>query len=139
LGRKSQKGESDFFEFHSILCLDTPTVCYFRSSVCDHLWHRHKLSYVCSNQLAGCRLVSLMLFRNLRFKFSGLLLPLLGFMCGCFSSILLRQTPEDVTAIAIETGVQNTGIAIMLLKVRICGIIGTYLPLRSPSRVPTRM
>jgi predicted Na+-dependent transporter len=39
-------------------------------------------------------------------------------MCGCFSAILLRQKPEDVTAIAIETGVQNTGIAIMLLKVR---------------------
>uniref|UniRef100_A0A915DF08 Sodium/bile acid cotransporter n=1 Tax=Ditylenchus dipsaci TaxID=166011 RepID=A0A915DF08_9BILA len=39
------------------------------------------------------------------------------FMFGCFSSILMRQKPEDVTAIAIETGVQNTGIAIMLLKV----------------------
>jgi len=38
-------------------------------------------------------------------------------MFGCMTSILLRQRPEDVTAIAIETGVQNTGIAIMLLKV----------------------
>jgi sodium/bile acid cotransporter 3/5 len=49
--------------------------------------------------------------------FSGLLLPWFGFMCGCFCAILLRQEPPDVTAIAIETGVQNTGIAIMLLKV----------------------
>lgn len=40
-------------------------------------------------------------------------------MFGCFTAILTRQKPEDVTAIAIETGVQNTGIAIMLLKVRI--------------------
>ncbi|KAI6191826.1 hypothetical protein M3Y97_00269900 [Aphelenchoides bicaudatus] len=52
---------------------------------------------------------------------SGLLLPLFGFMCGCFSSILLRQPPENVTAIAIETGVQNTGIAIMVLKVSFSG------------------
>lgn len=56
-------------------------------------------------------------FPRVQLLFSGLLLPLLGFMCGCFSAILLRQKPEDVTAIAIETGVQNTGIAIMLLKV----------------------
>ncbi|CAD5229169.1 unnamed protein product [Bursaphelenchus okinawaensis] len=47
---------------------------------------------------------------------SGLLLPWCGFMFGCFTAIFLRQKPEDVTAIAIETGVQNTGIAIMLLK-----------------------
>lgn len=45
------------------------------------------------------------------------MLPWCGFMFGCFTAILLRQKPEDVTAIAIETGVQNTGIAIMLLKV----------------------
>jgi len=47
---------------------------------------------------------------------AGLLLPWCGFMFGCFTSILLRQDPKDVTAIAIETGIQNTGIAIMLLK-----------------------
>jgi len=52
---------------------------------------------------------------------AGLLLPWFGFMLGCFSAILLGQTPEDVTAIAIETGVQNTGIAIMLLKISFSG------------------
>uniref|UniRef100_A0A1I8A3R0 Sodium Bile acid symporter family n=1 Tax=Steinernema glaseri TaxID=37863 RepID=A0A1I8A3R0_9BILA len=46
----------------------------------------------------------------------GLLLPWCGFMFGCFTSIVLRQPPANVTAIAIETGIQNTGIAIMLLK-----------------------
>ncbi|KAK0403191.1 hypothetical protein QR680_016771 [Steinernema hermaphroditum] len=46
----------------------------------------------------------------------GLLLPWCGFMFGCFTSILLRQPPANVTAIAIETGIQNTGIAILLLK-----------------------
>lgn len=45
-----------------------------------------------------------------------LLLPWCGFSIGCFSAILLRQPPSTVTAIAIETGIQNTGIAIMLLK-----------------------
>lgn len=47
-------------------------------------------------------------------------------MFGCMMSILLRQKPEDVTAIAIETGVQNTGIAIMLLKV----VLALERPLR---------
>uniref|UniRef100_A0A914XKY4 Solute carrier family 10 member 6 n=1 Tax=Plectus sambesii TaxID=2011161 RepID=A0A914XKY4_9BILA len=46
---------------------------------------------------------------------SGLMLPWCGFMFGCFTSILLRQSPQNVTAIAVETGIQNTGIAIMLL------------------------
>lgn len=48
---------------------------------------------------------------------SGFLLPFGGFMFGCLTSIILGQNPKDVTAIAIETGVQNTGIAIMILKV----------------------
>uniref|UniRef100_A0AC34G916 PIN-like protein n=1 Tax=Panagrolaimus sp. ES5 TaxID=591445 RepID=A0AC34G916_9BILA len=37
-------------------------------------------------------------------------------MFGCFSALIFGQKPANVTAIAIETGVQNTGIAIMLLK-----------------------
>jgi len=48
--------------------------------------------------------------------FAGLLLPWCGFAFGCFLSVILRQPPPNVTAIAIETGIQNTGIAIMLLK-----------------------
>lgn len=50
---------------------------------------------------------------------SGFLLPFGGFAFGCLTSILLKQKPKDVAAIAIETGVQNTGIAIMILKVNI--------------------
>ncbi|VDL81136.1 unnamed protein product [Nippostrongylus brasiliensis] len=46
----------------------------------------------------------------------GLLLPWCGFMFGCFASIITRRVPADVTAIAIETGIQNTGIAILVLK-----------------------
>ena len=38
-------------------------------------------------------------------------------MFGCFTAIITRREPPDVTAIAIETGIQNTGIAILLLKV----------------------
>uniref|UniRef100_A0AC35TG23 Ileal sodium/bile acid cotransporter n=1 Tax=Rhabditophanes sp. KR3021 TaxID=114890 RepID=A0AC35TG23_9BILA len=44
------------------------------------------------------------------------LLPFFGFMFGCFTAIVCGQSPENVTAIAIETGVQNTGIAILILK-----------------------
>lgn len=118
-GAKARKVRTAFVTFAYVSCLDTSTVCHLCFGICDHFWHNFELSHVCSNHLAGCRFVSWMLFKQIwRFTFSGLLLPLLGFMCGCFSSILLRQAPEDVTAIAIETGVQNTGIAIMLLKVR---------------------
>lgn len=46
----------------------------------------------------------------------GLLLPWCGFTVGCFAALFTRQTPQAVTAIAIETGIQNTGISIMLLK-----------------------
>ncbi|CAJ0575125.1 unnamed protein product, partial [Mesorhabditis spiculigera] len=46
----------------------------------------------------------------------GLLLPWCGFMCGCFISIAMGRSPADVTAIAVETGIQNTGIAILMLK-----------------------
>uniref|UniRef100_A0A0R3RU45 Ileal sodium/bile acid cotransporter n=1 Tax=Elaeophora elaphi TaxID=1147741 RepID=A0A0R3RU45_9BILA len=45
-----------------------------------------------------------------------LLLPWCGFAIGCLTAVLLRQSPPNVTSIAIETGIQNTGIAIMLLK-----------------------
>ncbi|EFO26365.1 hypothetical protein LOAG_02115 [Loa loa] len=45
-----------------------------------------------------------------------LLLPWCGFAIGCLTAVILRQSPPNVTAIAIETGIQNTGIAIMLLK-----------------------
>lgn len=37
-------------------------------------------------------------------------------MFGCFAALLTKRKPEDVTAIAVETGIQNTGIAILLLK-----------------------
>ncbi|VDO34264.1 unnamed protein product [Brugia timori] len=45
-----------------------------------------------------------------------LLLPWCGFAIGCLTAVILRQSPPNVTSIAIETGIQNTGIAIMLIK-----------------------
>ena len=42
-------------------------------------------------------------------------LPWIGFMFGCSLARLMRRTPEDVIAIAIETGVQNTGMSIFIL------------------------
>ena len=36
-------------------------------------------------------------------------------MFGCSLARLMRRTPEDVIAIAIETGVQNTGMSIFIL------------------------
>lgn len=43
-------------------------------------------------------------------------LPWLGFICGLIMMLVFRQPQADVRAIAIETGIQNTGIAIFLLK-----------------------
>ncbi|CAJ0597106.1 unnamed protein product [Cylicocyclus nassatus] len=62
----------------------------------------------------------------------GLLLPWCGFMFGCFASIITRRPPGDVTAIAIETGIQNTGIAILVLKASFAqpdADIGAVLPI----------
>lgn len=65
----------------------------------------------------GC-LTNLYMFRMLTGPalIGGLALPWCGFMFGCFTALLTKRKPEDVTAIAVETGVQNTGIAILLLK-----------------------
>ncbi|CRL04901.1 CLUMA_CG017952, isoform A [Clunio marinus] len=46
---------------------------------------------------------------------AGLGLPWLGYSFGWLSSKLFRQSSPDAIAIAIETGIQNTGIAIFLL------------------------
>lgn len=43
-------------------------------------------------------------------------LPWLGFICGLISMCIFQQPLPDVKAIAIETGIQNTGISIFLLK-----------------------
>lgn len=47
---------------------------------------------------------------------AGLLLPWCGFLFGGLLAFLFRQPSKDVLAISIETGVQNTGIAIFLLR-----------------------
>ena len=42
-------------------------------------------------------------------------LPWIGFAFGCTIARLTKRPAEDVIAIAIETGVQNTGMAIFIL------------------------
>ncbi|XP_015605099.1 P3 protein [Cephus cinctus] len=42
--------------------------------------------------------------------------PWLGFIFGYVVSFILRQPPLDTRAIAIEAGIQNTGIAIFMLR-----------------------
>jgi len=46
---------------------------------------------------------------------TGMGLPWIGFAFGCTIARLTKRPPEDVIAIAIETGVQNTGMAIFIL------------------------
>lgn len=43
-------------------------------------------------------------------------LPWSGFLIGMIVAFLLRQPDQDIRAIAIETGIQNTGVAIFLLR-----------------------
>lgn len=50
-----------------------------------------------------------------RIAFVGFALPWLGFAFGCLFSKFCRRERKDIIAIAIETGVQNTGIAIFML------------------------
>lgn len=46
---------------------------------------------------------------------AGLGLPWLGYVLGWLAAKLFKQTSPDCLAIALETGIQNTGIAIFLL------------------------
>lgn len=46
----------------------------------------------------------------------GMLLPWIGYFSGWVFSYLLNQPNENKLAITIETGVQNTGISIFLLR-----------------------
>ncbi|WAR13134.1 NTCP5-like protein [Mya arenaria] len=48
---------------------------------------------------------------------AGALVPYVGFIFGGLVAIVTRQSWERVRTISIETGIQNTGIAIVLLKV----------------------
>lgn len=47
---------------------------------------------------------------------AGLGLPWLGYFFGWLLSHVFKQPPDDTLAISIETGIQNTGIAIFLLR-----------------------
>jgi len=62
--------------------------------------------------------VNLYMFKlmNWRVLVGGLSLPWLGFAAGLLIAVLARQPKPNVVAISIETGIQNTGIAIMLLQ-----------------------
>ena len=46
---------------------------------------------------------------------SAALMPYLGFILGGLVALILRQPRDRILTIAIETGIQNTGIAIILL------------------------
>lgn len=60
---------------------------------------------------------SLYLFKmfNLTIIIIGCILPYVGFCLGAVISLILRQPKKTAMTIAIETGMQNTGIAIILL------------------------
>jgi len=47
---------------------------------------------------------------------AGCLLPYAGFLLSGFVAFLLRQPAKRVLTISIETGIQNTGLAIILMK-----------------------
>ncbi|GAB6019543.1 hypothetical protein CHUAL_001117 [Chamberlinius hualienensis] len=51
-----------------------------------------------------------------RIAVAGFLVPFLGYTFGAMVSYLLRFPVPDITAVSIETGVQNTGVAIVLLR-----------------------
>lgn len=43
-------------------------------------------------------------------------MPWLGYIFGYVMAFVLRQTSADCLTIAIETGIQNTGISIFMLR-----------------------
>ena len=48
---------------------------------------------------------------------SSALLVCLGYGFGGVTAVLLRQSWQDALAIAVETGLQNTGIAVLILRI----------------------
>ncbi|XP_033219577.1 P3 protein isoform X2 [Belonocnema kinseyi] len=61
---------------------------------------------------------NLYLFKLFSWKIivAGLGLPWMGYLVGLFMGLIFRQPGADVRAISIETGIQNTGISIFLLR-----------------------
>ncbi|KAK3864006.1 hypothetical protein Pcinc_030267 [Petrolisthes cinctipes] len=55
-------------------------------------------------------------FFDWRVAVGGLLLPWLGFLFGFVAAVATRRPFKEIIAISIETGVQNTGLAIGVLK-----------------------
>lgn len=53
---------------------------------------------------------------NCQIVVAGLGLPWLGYLHGYILAAVLKQPAPDALAISIETGIQNTGIAIFLLR-----------------------
>ena len=64
---------------------------------------------------------------------SAALLPYSGFFFGCFCAFALRQDRANVIAIAVETGIQNTGLPIVILQISLTG------PEKATSLVPPVM
>jgi len=61
---------------------------------------------------------NLYVFRLIRplLLLAGCLLPYVGFLISGTVAFILRQPPPRVLTIAIETGIQNTGLPIILMK-----------------------
>lgn len=70
---------------------------------------------------------------------TGMCLPWLGFAFGCTFARLCRRPVEDIIAIAIETGVQNTGVSIFILWYSLdhpLGDIAAVLPVAAATMTP---
>lgn len=53
---------------------------------------------------------------NWRTMLAGLIVPWCGYIFGATLAVISKRSKEQVIAISVETGVQNTGIAIVLLR-----------------------
>ncbi|RXG67887.1 Solute carrier family 10 member 6 [Armadillidium vulgare] len=63
-----------------------------------------------------------------RVVLAGFCLPFLGFVFGGTVAVLMKRKWEDIVAISIETGVQNTGLAIALGKLSPLDDIAIVMP-----------
>ncbi|XP_055343853.1 ileal sodium/bile acid cotransporter-like [Paramacrobiotus metropolitanus] len=79
---------------------------------------------------------------NWRTMLAGLIVPWCGYVFGATLAVISKRSKEQVIAISVETGVQNTGIAIVLLRyslpqpdadlgsvLPVCGSIMLFIPL----------
>ncbi|KAG0712038.1 P3 protein [Chionoecetes opilio] len=104
-------------------------------------WKSERTALVLKRLLKPFSIIFIVFIMTFGVAVAGLLLPWLGFVFGAVVSAGSHRTLEEIIAISIETGVQNTGISIGILKVALqdyapLGDIAMVIPVAVATMTP---